>query len=103
MVVDHHDGLAERVLAVAPEGVDYVVSSFTQGNVEQFAEMLRPRGRIVGIDDEPENILPLKMKSLAWHWELMFTRPIFEPDDDYQHHFSEETPNSLTPGCCVQP
>jgi NADPH2:quinone reductase len=25
-------------------------------------------------------VLPLKAKSIAWHWELMFTRPLFGYD-----------------------
>lgn len=97
-VVNHHEGLAETVLALAPKGVDYVVSSYSKGNVDHFAEMLRPRGHIVAIDDEPENILTLKMKSLSWHWELMFTRPIFEPEDEYQHALLEQTAELVDAG-----
>ena len=43
--------------------------------------MLKPRGAVVAID-EPEglDLLPLKEKSQTWHWKLMFTRPLFEPE-----------------------
>jgi NADPH:quinone reductase len=27
------------------------------------------------------DLLPLKAKSIAWHWELMFTRALFETPD----------------------
>jgi NADPH:quinone reductase-like Zn-dependent oxidoreductase len=51
-----------------------------------FAEILRPYGEIVAID-EPEglDLLPLKAKSIAWHWELMFTRALFDPESTGQH------------------
>jgi len=29
------------------------------------------------------------IRSITWHWELMFTRPIYEPADDYQHRLLE--------------
>jgi NADPH:quinone reductase len=84
-VIDHHD-LAASAKAAAPDGVDYLLSPFTAGNVETYAEIMAPGGHIVAID-EPEglDILPLKSKSISWHWELMFTRPIYRPDDDAQH------------------
>ncbi|MGV9799461.1 zinc-binding alcohol dehydrogenase family protein [Mycobacterium sp. NPDC003449] len=75
-VIDHHD-LRAQCLAVAPDGVDYVFSPHSAGNVETYAAITRPFGHITAID-EPEglDLLPLKTKSIAWHWELMFTRPL---------------------------
>lgn len=85
-VVDHHGGLAEAVLEVAPDGVDHVFSPFSAGNVEAFARILKPRGQVVAIDEPPGlDLLPLKAKSISWHWELMFTRPLFEPADPAHH------------------
>ncbi len=85
-VIDHHGGLADNVLAAAPDGVDYVFSPFSAGNIEAYARVLRPGGQVTAID-EPEglDILPLKQKSISWHWELMFTRPLFAPLDPTQH------------------
>ena len=70
---------------MAPDGVDYIFTPFSAGNVEKFAELLRPGGEITAID-EPEgmDLLPLKAKSLTWHWELMFTRPLYAPEDTAQ-------------------
>jgi zinc-binding alcohol dehydrogenase family protein len=84
-VVDHHGDLVADVAAVAPDGVDHVFTPFSAGNVQKFAELLRPGGDITAID-EPEglDLLPLKAKSLTWHWELMFTRPLFAPEDTAQ-------------------
>lgn len=85
-VVDHRD-LVSSVRAVAPAGLDYILSPHTGGMVEAFAELLRPGGGITAID-EPEgmDLLPLKAKSISFHWESMFTRPVFEPDDMAAQH-----------------
>lgn len=88
--VDHHGDLVAAVREVAPAGVDYVFTPFSAGNVDRYVELLRPGGEITAID-EPEglDLLPLKAKSLTWHWELMFTRPLFAPEDPAQHELLE--------------
>ncbi|CAN5238179.1 zinc-binding alcohol dehydrogenase family protein [soil metagenome] len=75
-VISHHD-LQAQALGVAPDGVDYLFSPHSQGNVEIYAEIVRPFGHITAIDEPPGlDLLPLKAKSIAWHWELMFTRSL---------------------------
>jgi NADPH:quinone reductase-like Zn-dependent oxidoreductase len=57
-------------------------------NIDAYAEIIRPFGEI-GAIDEPEglDLLALKSKSVSWHWELMFTRSMFEtPDMIEQKH-----------------
>ncbi|WP_329184116.1 zinc-binding alcohol dehydrogenase family protein [Actinacidiphila glaucinigra] len=80
-IVDHHH-LVASVEEVAPKGIDYLFSPHSRGNIEAFAQIMRPFGHITAID-EPEglDLLPLKAKSIAWHWELMFTRSIYQTDD----------------------
>ena len=80
-VIDHHD-LVASVEAVAPEGVDHLFSPASQGNVEAFAEVVKPFGQIVAIDDPVGlDLMPLKGKSIAWLWELMFTRSMYSTPD----------------------
>jgi len=97
-VVDRHD-LVASVHAVAPDGVEYLVSPFSKGNIDAYAELIRPLGHIAATD-EPEglDLLPLKPKSVTWHWELIFTRPILLPDDTYQHELLEETAKLVDAG-----
>ena len=85
-VVDHHD-LVNEVRAITPDGVNYVFSPHTAGSIGNFAEILRPGGAVTAID-EPEglDILPLKDKSISFHWEFMFTRPLFQPPDMIEQH-----------------
>jgi NADPH:quinone reductase-like Zn-dependent oxidoreductase len=71
-VIDHQGDLIANVHLVAPEGIDYIFTPHSRGNVDAFAALLRPGGRITAID-EPEglDLLPLKAKSLSWHWEMI--------------------------------
>jgi len=98
-VVDHHADLVAAVRAVAPGGVDYIFSPFSEGNVAAYAELLRPGGEVTAID-EPEglDLLPLKDKSLTWHWEMMFTRPLFAPEDPSQHELLESAAHLVDSG-----
>lgn len=84
--VNHHDDLAAQVLAVAPDGVDWVFTAHSEGQVETYAQIVRPFGHIVAIDDGPRDVSPLKGKSIAWHWELMFTRPLQQTQDMSEQH-----------------
>jgi NADPH2:quinone reductase len=86
-VVDHHD-LRAQTLEVAPDGVDYLFSPHSAGNVDDYAAIVKPFGHITAIDEPPGlDLVGLKAKSIAWHWELMFTRAMFEtPDMISQQH-----------------
>jgi NADPH:quinone reductase len=98
-MVDHQT-LTRDVRAVAPEGVDYIFSPHSAGNVEAFADLLVPGGAVTAID-EPEDLdlLALKAKSITWHWEFMFTRPLFETADMVaQHVLLEEVADLVDTG-----
>jgi NADPH:quinone reductase-like Zn-dependent oxidoreductase len=47
-----------------------------------IVELIAPQGRFGLIDDPDElDVKLLKMKALSLHWELMFTRPVFNTPD----------------------
>jgi len=72
-VVDHAD-LVEAVEVLAPEGIEYVFSAYTPGNVRAYAKLLKPFGHVVSIDGTDEDLQPLFAKSASMHWEYMFAR-----------------------------
>lgn len=100
MGADHVVGrdFAAEVAELAPNGVDYVFTSFTPGNVRAIADVIRPRGEVVSIDETGGSIDALKAKSVTWHWELMFTRPVTDPADHYQHELLEQVAELVDAG-----
>ncbi len=85
--VNHQADLATQVLALAPDGVDWIFTAHSVGQISTYAQIVRPFGHIVAIDDGPRDVSELKAKSIAWHWELMFTRPIQHTADLIQQHY----------------
>lgn len=76
-----HRNLRDEVSAVAPEGVRWIFSSFTAGNLDAYQQLLQPFGEIVAVDDDPGPIGALKTKAISFHWEYMFARIIHETPD----------------------
>ena len=86
-VIDHSRPLAGELDAGGFGQVDMVASlTQTQHHYPQLIESLKPQGSLALIDDMPSlDVVPLKSKSIALHWELMFTRSLFQtPDMDEQ-------------------
>lgn len=77
--IDHHQPWAPQLAALGIEHVSHVVGlNESARHVPQIAEVLRPEGQFALIDDPVDlDIGPFKSKSIAIHWELMYTRPIY--------------------------
>jgi len=77
--IDHHKPWKAQLEALGINEVAYVASlNGTARNVEQIADVLMPEGAFALIDDPKTlDIAPFKLKSIAVHWELMFTRTMF--------------------------
>lgn len=88
-VIDHRQPMLAQLQVLGIGEVSYVASlTHTEEHLAQLIEVLRPQGRL-GVIDDPSSldVMPLKLKSLSLHWELMFTRSLFEtPDMINQHH-----------------
>ncbi|GAA2183154.1 zinc-binding alcohol dehydrogenase family protein [Brooklawnia cerclae] len=81
-VVDHSLPLAEQVLAIDPGGAQYVYSTHTQGREADIAQAMAPQSHFLLIDDpETFDARVFKVKSIAIHWESMFTRSTFKTPD----------------------
>lgn len=101
-VVNHRADLAEQVKQVAPDGVQWLFSAYSEGNIDTYAEVVAPFGEIVAIDGGPREIIALKQKSITWHWEFMFTRSMYETEDmDQQHKALEKIAELVDSGLIV--
>ncbi len=87
-VVNHHD-LVNEVKKAGFEQVDFILD-FVDVNQywDAFVELIRPQGAIGSISDptQPVNLRQLKSKSVSFHWEFMFTRPMFQTGDIAEQH-----------------
>jgi zinc-binding alcohol dehydrogenase family protein len=81
-VIDHREPLSSALKAAGIGQVDFVAALTQTGHhFEQIVESLKPQGALAVIDDDPFDVMKLKMKSISLHWELMFTRSLFETPD----------------------
>ena len=82
-VIDHRKPLAEQVEALGLGAPAYVFSTtHTDEHIAEIATLLAPQGRLALIDDPKTlDIAPLKQKSISVHWELMYTRSLFQTPD----------------------
>ena len=82
-VVNHRQPLAAQVEALGLGQPGFVFSTTqTDRHLNDIFELIAPQGRFGLIDDPAElNIMPFKRKAVSIHWELMFTRPLFNTPD----------------------
>ena len=92
-VIDHSQPLAEEIKRLGLPPVDYVISlNQSDHHFDQIVELIAPQGKFALIDDPEEiDVRKLKGKSVSLHWELMFTRSLFQtPDMIKQHELLDE-------------
>lgn len=82
-VIDHTQPLARELQAAGIGAVDLVASlSQTPQHYLHIIESLKPQAALAVIDDmQGLDLMLLKPKSIALHWEMMFTRSMFETPD----------------------
>jgi zinc-binding alcohol dehydrogenase family protein len=87
-VIDHTQPLAAELKNRGIADVTHVASlTHTDLHLEQIVEALQPQGRLALIDDpESLDVSLLKRKSLSLHWELMYTRSLYQTPDMIEQH-----------------
>ena len=84
-VIDHQLPLRPQLAALGIDAVQWVASlSHTDQHFDALVDLLAPQGALALIDDPNPaaiDLLSLKRKSLSLHWELMFTRSLFQTAD----------------------
>ena len=87
-IVDHNN-LLEEMKGIGHEEVDFILD-FVDVNQywEAFVQLIKPQGQIGSISDptKPVDLKQLKGKSISFHWELMFTRAMFQTADRIKQH-----------------
>lgn len=93
-VIDHSKGIKNELEGIGIKHVSHIASiTHTHLHFENFADVIKPQGKICLIDNPPAplNIDLLKNKSVSLHWEFMFTRSLFKTEDMIkQHHVFNE-------------
>ncbi len=87
-VIDHTRPFAPQLAETGIANPNYIVSlTHTDQHFDQIAEVIAPQGKF-GLIDDPEvfDIRKLKRKSVSLHWELMFTRSMFDTADMAEQH-----------------
>ncbi len=87
-VVNHHKDMVAQVRALGMEYVDHIAIFNDMRHWEAAAELIRPQGGIVTIDDTdlPMPMEKLKSKAASLHWEFMFARAMYNTDDMIKQH-----------------
>ncbi|WP_337268091.1 zinc-binding alcohol dehydrogenase family protein [Oryzifoliimicrobium ureilyticus] len=82
-MVDHSRPLAPQIAELGIGAPSFVFSTTeTHRHLKDIVELIAPQGRF-GLIDDPQSldINGFKRKAVSIHWELMFTRAIFETAD----------------------
>jgi zinc-binding alcohol dehydrogenase family protein len=83
-VVDHRQPLGAQVRVLVPGGVNYVLAlTKVEGHYDEIIEAMAPQSAMALIENpaRPFEITKLKPKSIALHWEFIFTRSRFQTAD----------------------
>jgi zinc-binding alcohol dehydrogenase family protein len=91
--IDHSKPLPQELRRIGIAQVEFLASlTASERHFPEFFDLMKPQGKLALIDDPKSlDITPLKRKSISVHWELMFTRPLFETEDMIaQHHLLDD-------------
>jgi zinc-binding alcohol dehydrogenase family protein len=100
-VIDHTKPFGPQLKAFGIPEVEYIASlTATDIHYPGFIEVLAPQGHVAVIDDPKTlDVKPMKRKSAALHWELMFTRSLYTTKDMIgQHQILNEIANLVDEG-----
>lgn len=100
-IINHRNPLSEEFEKHGLAEVDYVVSlNNTEQHIGEIVKVIKPQGQFALIDDPASlDIVPFKTKCVSIHWELMFTRSLFQtPDMQEQHELLNEVSEMIDNG-----
>lgn len=99
-VIDHTKPLAPQVAALGLGAPPFVFCTVNAGDyIPQIAELIAPQGKLGLINRENLDFTPIIAKCISIHWELMFTRILFQTADvEAQHRILDEVARLVDAG-----
>ncbi|NBF02532.1 zinc-binding alcohol dehydrogenase family protein [Pseudomonas sp. Fl5BN2] len=100
-VLDHSRSLVQQLARLGLPAVTHIAAlTHTEQHFAELAEIIAPHGHIALIDDHDFfDAVPLKSKSVSLHWEMVFTRALFQTSDMIeQHHILQRLAQLLDQG-----
>jgi NADPH:quinone reductase len=81
-VIDHMKPLAAEIASLGLGPIGFVFSTTnSNSHLAEIAQLIAPQGRLGMIDPPVTDLNQFMRKSVSIHWEMMFTRPMFETVD----------------------
>ncbi len=99
-IVDHKKPLTPQIAALGLGAPGFIfATSPISGVIADLAELIAPQGRIALINGEAADLFVFRQKSVAIHFELMFTRPLLQTADiEAQHRLLNEVSDLVNSG-----
>ncbi len=100
-VIDHSQPLAPQIAALGLGEPGFVLATTEAARyIPDIAAFIAPQGRLAMIvESEGLSIQPLMRKSVSVHWEMMFTRSLFQTADmEAQHHLLNHVADLIDAG-----
>lgn len=87
-VIDHNKPMLEQLNKTGIREADYIISlTHTDEHGKELINCLKPQGKFALIDDPSSLDFKLfKLKSISIHWEMMYTRSMFQTPDMIKQH-----------------
>ncbi len=88
-VINHHEDFRPQLKSIGLDCIDYI---FCLNSIDihwnKIIEDITPQGKICSIVDpeSPLNLASLKIKSVTFAWESMFTRSVYQTEDMIEQH-----------------
>ena len=101
VVLNHNNKLSEELEKKELAEADYIISlNATETHFDEIVKIINPQGKF-GFIDDPEvlNAALFKPKAVSIHYELMFTRSLFQTSDMIeQHHILDKISELIEKG-----
>ncbi|RQW18498.1 zinc-binding alcohol dehydrogenase family protein [Bacillus sp. C1-1] len=89
IVVNHYEDLYTQLQANQLEGFDYILClADTNQHWDGMAACIKPQGTICAIVENKDSLdmQKIRAKSVTFAWEFMFTRSMFQAEDQIEQH-----------------